>query len=898
MMNEGAKGSGFSPDLLAGTPEAFVTTALIAGGIGLWECDLSGERFVLSPYLETLLGYPSGGFDGTRASFLSRILVVDRRRLEQAFAAAAENSQDADLEFRIVDLTGVARWFTAKGRVLSSASGVPARLVGTMQEIPATAVAERRMRRQQARLLELVARDRVTELPLDEALQRITELAATTLEVERASVWLFSEGGERIMRCRNLYRLSLRAHMAGAELDVAAYPSYFRALEAERAIACADAQQDPRTAELANDYLGPLGISSMLEASIRRKGRLVGVVCHEHVGPPRHWMLDETSFAASMADVAAMVLGADERRQIAEALAASEERYRTYVSLSSEAILRAEFAVPVATDTAPEEQVEALVRHAIVAEANGTTARLLGVQSAEQLIGRPLERLLPRDILERIAGEWVRAGHRLDEQEFDLVSADGERRCLLGSMIGVLRDGRITGLWSTWRDVTRRREAVEALEHHASHDSLTGLPNRKWLQDRMTAVLDGSQGERVALMLMDLDHFKEINDTLGHFAGDQLLKMIGPRLAPVLASRAGELARLGGDEFAVLLRGLSDEAEVHSVAESLVTALREPFAVGSLRLSIDASVGAAIHPDHCADPSALLRCADIAMYEAKRKRVRALVYHPESDRYSPRRLALAHALGEAIRLGCMRVHYQPIVSLSHRRVTAVEALARLEHPELGQVWPEEFIPIAEMGDQIRQLTLGVLVETARQWHAWRAAGFVLPVGVNLSTRVLLDRGFADEVREHLARCNVPPDQLRFEITESAMLGDPDRAFATLKQLQALGLRFSMDDFGMGFSSLAYLRELPLYCLKIDKSFVGRLADSERDVSIVRSTVNLAHDLGLSVVAEGVETAELLAAAERLGCDEAQGFAILPPRTSQQFLEWLRASPWGAGLRAV
>jgi diguanylate cyclase (GGDEF)-like protein len=887
-MTESSSGAPLSLDLLAGAPEAMVTTALIAGGVGLWEAQLDSDRLLLSPYLESNLGWPSGSFDQTRHGFLARILANDRRRFEQMLRDAVDGAPSGEMEFRVLDGAGNTRWFTARGQVMRSASGQPVRMVGTMQEIPASAVAERRMRRQQAALLDLVAQNRVSELPIATAFECVTEAAAATLEVERVSIWLFSERSARV-RCRDLYRLSLRAHMAGAELDAAQYPAYFRALEAERALAVVDAHHDPRTAELAHDYLGPLGISSLLESTVRVRGELVGVVCHEHVGPQRHWLADETLFAASIADLVALVLEADERRRAVDALAASEERYRTYVSISSEAILRVECARPVPVDRPGEEQVEAIRRQGIVAEVNAAFARLVDVESPELLVGRPLEKVLPRDTLDAILPAWVAGSHRLDEHEFDLVSADGRRRCLLGSIIGVVRDGALHGIWSTWRDVTRRKEAVEALAFHASHDSLTGLPNRKWLSERLAEVLAERGDERVALMLMDLDHFKEINDALGHFAGDQLLKTIGPRLGKVLEAYGGEMARLGGDEFAVLIPGVQGEADVHGIAEALVTALREPFQVGSLRLSIDASVGAAIAPEHGTDGSALLRCADIAMYAAKRKHVRAIVYRPDADGNSPRRLALAHALGESIRLGRVQVHYQPIVSLPDGRVTSVEALARLNHPELGLVQPEEFVPIAEMGDQIRQLTLGVLVETARQWHAWRSLGHTLPIGVNLSTRVLLDRSFAEDVRKHLGIFNLPAEQLRFEITESAMLGDPEHALATIRRLHELGIAFAMDDFGTGFSSFKHLRELPLNALKIDRSFVARLQDSERDAAIVRATVNLAHDLGLAVVAEGVETAPLLERVRELGCDEAQGFAVLRPATGAEIGAWLAPS---------
>jgi diguanylate cyclase (GGDEF)-like protein len=884
-------GPNLSPDLLGGAPEAFVQTALIAGGIGLWEWQLGSGELGLSPHLEALLGHPGGTFDGRSESFLAQVMPVDRARIEDEIAAAAVRGE-TEFEFRVLDVTGLARWFSARGRVMRDAAGTPVRIVGTMQEIPPTAVTERRMRRQQAGLLELLAGKRVTQLPLEEAFRLVTEAAGRTLEVERTSIWLFTPD-QRHIRCANLYRRSLRQHMAGAELEAGAYPTYFKALAEGRTLAAADAARDPRTSELARDYLGPLGIASMLEAPIRHEGRLAGVVCHEHLGPIRHWLLDEQGFAASVADVVSMLLEAEARRSLDRSLARSEERYRTFVTLSTEAILRVEIDPPVALAAPPQTQIEHVRRHGVVAEANGALARLLGRPLPEPIIGRTIESLLPAAVSDKLLGEWIRSGYRFNEYETDVLGADGERVWLLGSMIGVVNDAHLVALWSTWRDITRRRAALDALEHQARHDPLTGLPNRKWLGERLALLLEEARTKRegLALMMMDLDHFKEINDALGHFAGDQLLKLIGPRLAPILAARDGELARLGGDEFAIIARRCPDRATAQRLATELIDSLREPFPVGQLRLGIDASVGAAICPTHGSDASTLMRCADVAMYEAKRKGLRAAVYDVSLDRYSPRRLALANALGGAIRNGEVRVEYQPIVSLRERRVVGVEALARWQHPEFGLVRPDEFVPLAEMGDQIRHLTLRVLGEAAQQWQRWLARGLPVRIAVNLSTRVLLDQGFVAETRRILKAFDMPGEQLCFEITESAMLADTARAVENLERLNGLGVGILIDDFGIGFSSLSYLKQLPLEALKIDRTFIGGMAASERDASIVRSTINLAHDLGLRVVAEGVETADTLQRVEEMGCDEAQGYLIASPRPAIDLAAWLERGGW-------
>ncbi|MET0203888.1 MAG: EAL domain-containing protein [Casimicrobiaceae bacterium] len=892
MTKEGTDAT-FTPELLGGVPEAFVHTALLAGGVGLWEWPIAGDRLTLSPYLETLLGYPPGGFDSTKAAFLGRLVPLDRPRFERALAEAIEHGAECDAEFCVFDVHGASRHFVAKGRVMRDSSGAAVRVVGTMQEIPAVVVTERRMRRQQGALLALVSNEHDSNRSVDDAFARITTMAGTTLDVERTSVWLFTEDRSKLV-CRSLYRRSLGRQMAGPDLDVSAFPAYIRALEQNRALDASDAHRDPRTRELTEGYLVPLGITSMLEATVRMDtGELVGVVCHEHVGPIRQWLLDEKSFAASIADLVTGVLTGDRRRRLMAALAQSEERYRTYVSISTEAVLGAEFDPPVKTDLPVEQQADEVAARAIVVECNQALARMLGVESTERLRGRLIADLLPKGAARRIAIEWVRAGYRLSEQEFRVAATDGGSRWVLGSSVGVIKDGALTGLWSTWRDITGRKNALAKLEHQARHDPLTGLPNRKWLAEQLSARIaeSAANGERLALLLMDLDRFKEINDALGHHAGDQLLKLIGPRLTPLLGATHGEIARLGGDEFAVIIRHAGGETAIHETATSIVAALREPFLVGTLRLGIDASIGVGIFPVHGNDASTLLRCADVAMYEAKRKGLRAQLYSPALDRYSPRRLALATALGEAIRIGQIKVHYQPIVSLSERRLEGVEALARWEHPEYGMVHPDEFIPIAEMGDQIRDLTLYVLNESAQQWEAWRSSGFCTIVSVNLSTRVLMDKGFVTDVRRILQAHGVPGENVHFEITESAMLADPARAIETITDLNTLGICFSMDDFGIGFSSLSTLKQLPLASLKIDRSFISQMPTSERDTSIVRSTIRLAHDLGLTVVAEGVEAAESLALITRMGCDQAQGFLIAPPAEGSVIFDWVGANGW-------
>jgi diguanylate cyclase (GGDEF)-like protein len=893
MTNDASSGPAYAPQWFSGAASGLTQAALLAGGVGLWEWPADHPALALSPYLTTLLGYPAGDSGRTKASFLARLAPNDRPRFEQAVEHAIATGGELDIEFRIADVHGGLRCFTAKGCLMRDVGA--ARIVGTMQEIPAAVITERRMRRQQAALLDLVSSERAARVSVDEAFARITEVAGTTLDTERTSVWLFSDDRSELV-CRSLYRRSLGRQMAGARLDVAAFPAYVEALQQNRALDVPDARSDPRTRELAAGYLVPLGITSMLEATIRMDtGELAGVVCHEHVGPAREWLLDEKSFAASIADMVTAVLTDERRRQLSAALARSEERYRTFVTIATEAILAAEFDPPVDTRLSLAQQTADVAARAVVAECNPPLARMLGVDGADTLRGREVSALLPDGIAQRIAAEWVRAGYRFSEHEFEVPASDGGKRCVLGSSVGVIRDGLLVGMWSTWRDITRRKAAFDRYAHLARHDSLTGLPNRTWLNERIGECLAdaAARGESLALLLMDLDRFKEINDVLGHHAGDELLKQIGPRLAPLLDARNGEIARLGGDEFAMIFRRIGDEAAALAVAADVAAALREPFNVEMLNLGIDASLGAALYPAHGQEASTLMRCADIAMYEAKRRHVRAHVYAPDLDRHSPRRLALANALAQAIAAGEIALDYQPIVALRPRALAGVEALARWRHPELGVVEPEEFVPIAEMGDQIWHLTLHVIEMAARQCVAWRAEGFTTTVSVNLAMRVLMDRYFTADVRRILKRHGLPGAMMHFEITESAMLSEPLRASEIIGELNALGIGFSIDDFGIGYSSLSTLKELPLASLKIDRTFIANVATSERDASIVRSTIQLAHGLGLTVVGEGVESAECLAALDRMECDRVQGYGVAQPMEGSRLVDWARANGFHA-----
>jgi diguanylate cyclase (GGDEF)-like protein len=435
-------------------------------------------------------------------------------------------------------------------------------------------------------------------------------------------------------------------------------------------------------------------------------------------------------------------------------------------------------------------------------------------------------------------------------------------------------------------DVTEREIAGEVLRRQALHDGLTGLPNRTLLNDRLHQALAHSRrtGDPVALLVMDLDQFKEVNDALGHDHGDRLLVEMSRRLQGVLRD-VDTIARLGGDEFAVLVTDAADERSAVAVARRVRAALEQPFRLGGISLQTDASIGVALHPRHAHDAETLTRRADVAMYTAKRSGRGIALYDPDLDRSSVVRLALLGELRAAIATDELHLEFQPAVDLRTGEARGAEALVRWTHPVHGRVPPSELVELAEVSGLIQPLTRWVLRRAVAQARWWLDAGLDLTVAVNLSVRNLYDPELVPWVSHLLEDHRLPPDRLAVEITETRLMDDPAVALEVLGRLKALGVSTSVDDFGTGYSSLAYLKHLPLDELKVDRSFVIAMAHDDNDLTIVRSTIDLSHNLGLEVVAEGVEDAATLRALAGLGCDRAQGYLISPPLTGQALAGW-------------
>jgi diguanylate cyclase (GGDEF)-like protein len=430
----------------------------------------------------------------------------------------------------------------------------------------------------------------------------------------------------------------------------------------------------------------------------------------------------------------------------------------------------------------------------------------------------------------------------------------------------------------------RELRVLAETRRQASTDELTGLPNRRWFDGRLRAEIAAAEraGGELAVLIIDLDRFKELNDTLGHHAGDRLLAELGPRLSSAL--RAGDvLARLGGDEFAALL---PSGAAAARAGERIAQALETSVAIDGIDLRVTASIGVAVYPQHGADAETLIQRADVAMYQAKARRTGTEFYARERDRNTRERLQMIGELRTAVAERRLALHYQPKLDLRRGTVAGVEALVRWPHPERGLIPPGEFIPLAEQTGVIGALTRFVLDEALRQVAEWRGRGIDLPVAVNVSATNLLDEGWTELVLATIARHDLAPRDLVIEITEGVLMVDPERSREVVTRLARAGVRVSVDDFGTGYSSLASLKHLPVDELKIDRAFVRHLRTDPADAAIVQSLVDLAHRLGIEVVAEGVEDAETLELLTAHGADRAQGFHIARPAPAEQIEAWL------------
>jgi len=507
--------------------------------------------------------------------------------------------------------------------------------------------------------------------------------------------------------------------------------------------------------------------------------------------------------------------------------------------------------------------------------------------SEHNVFQRPDGTPLPQE--ELMVSAVFRTGQAQQDVLEGIIRPDGQQRWLQVDAAPIrAEDGTITHAVITFVDVTERVAMEEVLRYQTLYDGLTGMPNSTGFIEVLEQEVIAAQREQrtMAVLVMDIDRFKDVNDTFGHQHGDLLLQQVAIRLQRIVPA-PDTVSRLNGDEFAILLLS-GDEAKAQEVVSAIQHTLEEPCMVDGYPVQIDLSIGCSLYPAHSTEAITLLRRADMTMYTVKQTHAGYALFDGVFEQYDPRRLALIAELRHAIPAGELRLYYQPKLDLKTRSVSSVEALVRWQHPLYGLIPPDQFISLAEQTGLIKSLTYWVLEEAVRQSGEWLHSGHSLSVAVNLSAWNLRDVALPETIAALLERYNVPARSLCIELTESVMMTDMQRSLDILAQIFALGVYISIDDFGTGYSSLANLKHLQIDELKIDRSFVQQMSSSGSDACIVRSTVNLAHSFGMRVVAEGVEDNATLGLLSELHCDLAQGYFISRPLPTEQLASWLES----------
>ena len=582
-------------------------------------------------------------------------------------------------------------------------------------------------------------------------------------------------------------------------------------------------------------------------------------------------------------EIAGVVLTArdvTDRRAAEQRLARSEARFRALVQNSSDVVA-----------VVDEQAVFSYVSPAI--------GPMLGFH-ADELVGTSALRLLPADEVSRA----MKLVDGISDNAFDQFSLEmrlrdrhGAWRNVEVSISDMRSEPAVQGIVLNVRDVTVRRALEQDLEHKTLHDELTGLGNRSMFNNRLTRALSRTESrlDQVAVMFVDVDDFKEVNDSLGHLAGDQLLIAVSERLRACLRV-SDTAARLGGDDFAVLLEDTYGESEILAVADRILSAIAQPFLIDGREITVSASIGVAIDPTRTSTGEVLLRSADVAMYLAKeRGKGRYEIFQAEVHSSAFERLELKSALASAIQNDALVLHYQPIVDLETHRIVGCEALVRWDHPDRGLLPPTTFIPLAEETGLIVPLGKWVLAEACQQLAHWQAtvpSAADLKISVNLSVRQIETPTIVEDIGRILADSGVDPERLTLEITESLVMDDTSELRERLEALRESGISLAVDDFGTGYSSLGYIQRFPVDIIKIDRSFVDRLDSASGTSGVVRTIIDLSHDLRTATVAEGIETAEQLAALLELSCDFGQGYYFSRPVPSEDFLALVAGSRIG------
>jgi diguanylate cyclase (GGDEF)-like protein/PAS domain S-box-containing protein len=850
--------------------------------VGILSVGQDGRVVEANPAVERMLGYETGELIGL--SFAAFTHPEDVEISPQLYREMlSEDRSSYEYEKRYVRKDGRIIWCRVKVWQDASVTGSEAVAVGMLEDITERKLVAVELEDRADRLEQIIATQRdiaaAASGDLDHVMRVIVERAQALTRAEGAMIHLI-DGEDVVTRAAS----GIATRLLNKRRPLSQSVSRF-AIAAREPVLIEHAEKDPRLNAKVRSIMGDRShICVPLFAGERPVGALSVMSTSEEERLNEEDRQTLELLAGVLSEGVSRAAESEAKRKQLDALARFEAIYQG--ALSGVLVMSAD-------------------GHVI--DANPAMVDLLGFDSADQIEREFAVHIHPDDRAQVLTSvrELLAGDSNSLHQQHRLIRGDGEVVWVSASLSIVREaDGRPSFGIVMVQDDTERKAAEEALlrqselnEHQALHDGLTGLPNRTLFRDRIEQAIAAArrEGGRLAVAMMDLDRFKDINDSLGHHAGDALLIEIGCRLRGVLRC-SDTVARLGGDEFGVLISKPRTTRDVAIVIEKIRAALEQPVTIDGLALPAEGSIGIAMFPDHGHDVDTLLRHADVAMYSSKDEKSGYAFYDSSRSESDPARLTLVSELRRAIEEHELVLYYQPKAALANGAVQSVEALLRWNHPTRGLVGPDEFIPLAQQTGLIKPLTLFVLDEALSQCRAWERAGMSLGVAINISIRNLLDAHFPELVRTLLEKWRVAPSMLELEITESTVLSDPVRTKRVLDRLSAMGVALSIDDFGTGYSSLSYLSQLPVNEIKIDRSFVMNMAENSGDAVIVRSTIDLARNLGLQVVAEGVETEQAWDELTKLGCTLAQGFYLSRPAPAAELTEWLKRRP-PAGERA-
>ena len=900
-----------------GANEPLLHRALEAGGVGLWDYQPATGLIDLYHNVLSFQTLRPGRYYGPVGEFTEYIVIDDRTVVARMLKQCADMIDQVYVEFRIRTQSGAIVWLACRGQLAKHDAG-RARYVGTISDITDASERELKLLVYHESLFSLARNPLVVDRANFASVSvQIIQDSAATLRSTRGGLWKFTED-LRSLQClyqfdaRTLLATNPEAPLAAADestglvFSAADFPTYFAAISQRRALAVDDALTDPVLHEFRASYLPATGVRALLDVPIFHHGHLWGVVCFEDCVGARLWDNDAQGYASSAVDLLSLAFEVSERAKSELELAATRDRHRAFIQASFDSIWSVDIAQGIDISLPPQQQIAQLRELARITDANDAFTRDYKLTTTD-VVGRLVAEFMPELFKGTSLRDWIDRNYRLVERELRLKVKGEEHYWLSLTLLGVVEDGKLVRMWGARRNITDRKRYQSLLEHLAFRDPLTGLLNRQRMVsdiNEMIEVAESQSADAVAtLLLLDLNQFKDINDTLGHGAGDEVLRQMKTRFDDALAFENAIAARLGGDEFGVFARGVGTAEGAMRIGEAISTALSQPFVIGGGKFHISASIGAAIYPTHGRTFSALSHAADEAMYHAKQTGGGVRLFSRSTMVFEHRKLLLLAGLPEAIDRGELVLEFQPIINCLTRKPVRMEALVRWNHPEYGRLTAKDFVHKAEMSDSIRVLTRWVIENALRAARDWQETAPGVGVAVNISPRLLGDSIIVAHLQKSIKQFGLPARLVDLEITETSLIHNPDRAAQILADCRAQGFSIVIDDYGVGFCSLAYLRRLPLKGLKMDNSFVTRVMQSAEDAIIVQSTIALAHNLGLTVVAEGVEDAATLKFLEFHGCDYAQGYGISYPLSVADTMNWLRTSlapapPPSAPLRVV